>query len=156
MKRRDAPRPAWSSFGGDGPAVLLLHGLGSSSHVFEPLRSLWPAGLRGVAVDLPCCGRSAAWAPMSPPALADGLAAFMRREQLPCLAVVGHSWGGLVALELLARDVVRRGLLLAAPVGGAGRLGAAGVSRRARRASAASPGASNSCSGTPATAVWTS
>ncbi|MBM4380871.1 MAG: alpha/beta hydrolase [Deltaproteobacteria bacterium] len=112
--------------------MLLLHGLGSSSHVFEPLRARWPAGLRGVAVDLPCCGRSAGWAPCAPGALAGALAAFLREERLDCAAVVGHSFGGLVALELLARGAVTRGLLLATPVGGAGRLGAAGGSGLAR------------------------
>jgi len=127
MKRRDAPSPSWSSHG-EGPPVLLLHGLGSSSHVFEPLRARWPGGLRGVAVDLPCCGRSGGWAQLDPRAVADALAAWLEREQPGCVAVVGHSWGGLVALELLARGVVPQALLLATPVGGAGRLGAAGGS----------------------------
>lgn len=108
---------------GEGPPVLLLHGLGASSHVYEPLRAALPSGRRCVAVDLPHCGRAGAWADgFSPRTLAERLAEFVSEEALSDATVVGHSFGGLVALELAALGAARRVLLLAAPVAGMGGL----------------------------------
>jgi pimeloyl-ACP methyl ester carboxylesterase len=113
--------------------VLLLHGLGASSHVYEPLRACLPTGRRCVAVDLPHCGRAGAWAEdFSPRVLAERLAQLIADRQLAEATVVGHSFGGLVALQLAALGVTRRVLLLAAPVAGVGGLRAATGSGLAR------------------------
>jgi pimeloyl-ACP methyl ester carboxylesterase len=130
--RRTLPAPPLLEWGEGAPA-LLLHGLGASSHVFEALRTCLPTGRRCVAVDLPHCGRAGAWAEdFTPRALAARLAELSGALQLVDATVVGHSFGGLVALELAALGVTRRVLLLAAPVAGVDGLRAATGSGLAR------------------------
>ncbi len=85
--------------GGEGPTVLLVHGLGASSHIWERLEL---PGYRLVAVDMPGCGWSETRAgPLAPRDVALVLDALM--EQLAPdrrFAVVGHSFGGLTAIEM--------------------------------------------------------
>jgi pimeloyl-ACP methyl ester carboxylesterase len=83
-----------------GPVLLLLHGLGGTSEVWDGLIDLlpghWPGGW--IAPDLPGHGRSA------PPARYSfgGLAAAVGSAVPvgPPLAVLGHSLGGVVAMAL--------------------------------------------------------
>ena len=85
---------------GDGPPVVLLHGLFGSA-----------AGWRGVAreladaysvcsVDLRNHGRSPRAADMSYTTMADDVLRLIEREGLQRPAVVGHSMGGKVAMAL--------------------------------------------------------
>ena len=86
---------------GDGPGVLLLHGLASSSHVWDLVAPRLAPALRVVAYDQRGHGRS------SKPSTgygfertsADALAV-IRASRLRRPLVVGHSWGANVALEL--------------------------------------------------------
>lgn len=87
--------------GGDGPVLLLLHGLGASGAVWDGLTALLPDHWPGpwVAPDLPGHGRSAPLAGRySFGALAAAVAAPV--EPGAPLAVLGHSLGGVVALTL--------------------------------------------------------
>ena len=88
--------------GGDGAALLLLHGLGATGDVWDGLIALLPGHWPGswIAPDLPGHGRSA-------PAARNrysigGLAAAVATVLDPdaALVVVGHSLGGAVALAL--------------------------------------------------------
>ncbi|HET9822674.1 MAG TPA: alpha/beta fold hydrolase [Burkholderiaceae bacterium] len=95
----------------DGPAgaatVLLLHGIGGGRESFGDAlsgtgRALHAAGFSVVAVDLPGYGDSPASEPYDMAALATALAAQV--AAVPGrVAVVGHSLGGMVAQEYLAR-----------------------------------------------------
>ena len=50
---RGRPAGYWRWAGAEGaPRVLLIHGLGASSHIWEPLARALPAGLELVALDL--------------------------------------------------------------------------------------------------------
>lgn len=85
--------------GGEGPTVLLVHGLGATSHIWE--RFDLP-GYRLVAVDMPGCGWSETRAgPLAPRNVALVLDSLME-ELVPSgrFAVVGHSFGGLTAIEM--------------------------------------------------------
>ncbi|MGW5786938.1 alpha/beta fold hydrolase [Streptomyces sp. NPDC003757] len=90
--------------GGDGPLVLCLHGIGSSSAAFAPQTgALAAAGHRVVAWDAPGYGRSAD--PVGDLTLddyADTAAAVIRSRDTEA-HVVGVSWGGVIALRLATR-----------------------------------------------------
>lgn len=101
----DGVRLAARESPGDGPGVLLLHGLASSSHVWDLVAPRLVPALRVVAYDQRGHGRS------SKPSTgygfertsADALGV-IRASRLRRPLVVGHSWGANVALELAAAN----------------------------------------------------
>jgi pimeloyl-ACP methyl ester carboxylesterase len=99
--------------GGEGPPLLLVHGLGGAAWNFSELAPLLP-GRRLIIPDLPGHGASS---PLPAPTLtgfADVLAEILDGP----VDVLGHSMGGVVALRLAERhpSLVRR-LVLAAAAG---------------------------------------
>ena len=86
--------------GGDGPVLLLLHGLGATGAVWDGLTARLPGSWPGawVAPDLPGHGRSAPLARYSFGAMAAAVAPAV--DPAAPLAVLGHSLGGVVALTL--------------------------------------------------------
>lgn len=109
---RGQPAGYWRIAGPEGaPRVLLVHGLGASNHIWEPLARALPPALDLWALDLPGSGTTPGRGPLGPPELAAFAAEFMDAAELPRADVVaGHSLGGAVALEL--------GLAAPARVGG--------------------------------------
>ena len=105
--------------GGDGPPVLLLHGLGGAAVNWTLLAPLLARGHRVVAPDLPGHGRSGKLdgvGDLRP--FAEFVAAAAGREDALPAAVVGHSLGGVVALRLAAdRPELVRGLVLVETAG---------------------------------------
>jgi pimeloyl-ACP methyl ester carboxylesterase len=106
---------------GEGPPVLLLHGLNDSHRTW---REIWPrlSGRRLLMLDLPGHGMSSR--PDAPYTLdwnATQVARWIEQLDLRELDVVGHSYGGGVAQWLLlkCRPRIRRLALLAS--GGLGR-----------------------------------
>ncbi|XXF76522.1 alpha/beta fold hydrolase [Myxococcaceae bacterium GXIMD 01537] len=98
--------------GGQGPAVVLLHGRGHAAPLWFTYLAALARGRRVLALDLPGFGHSSA--PEGPLRTGeDGLRFFVEpvEELLQTLApgplaLVGHSLGGLVALELALRGRV--------------------------------------------------
>jgi len=99
----------WSRTGGrpDGPLLVMLPGLGATAEVYAGLSAAlsggWPGGW--LAVDLPGHGRSA-W----DPPYTFGRHSSAVDSLLPAdreVVVLGHSMGGVVALELAARRPLR-------------------------------------------------
>lgn len=98
---------------GEGDVVLMLHGLGAASCVFDGVRAQLGPGFRTMTVDLPGHGRAKPWSLLEPRAVAEQLAAVVDAQKF---YVVGHSFGGVVALELAALLPTRvRGVLAAGP-----------------------------------------
>lgn len=93
--------------------MLALHGWSRDHHDFDPLFSLGlPEGCTGVALDLPGFGAS------PPPAESWGSADYAQSisgildEMVEHPVIVGHSFGGRVALQLAARFPTRIGGLV--------------------------------------------
>ena len=113
--------------GGEGPSLLLLHGLGGAASNWIELAPELARENRVIAVDLPGHGGSS---PL--PALpnlepfADRVGFVLRREAADPAVVVGHSLGCVVALRLAMRSPeLVRGLAL---------VSAAGIGSTTRRA----------------------
>ena len=96
---------------GDGPAVLLLHGAGGSTHSYRDILPDLARDVRVVAVDLPGHGFTQLGARQRSGLLpmAEDLAALCAQEGVTPALIVGHSAGGAVALRL-ADLMVRAGL----------------------------------------------
>ena len=119
---RDRVRLAWRDFGGDGPSVLLLHGLAGHADEWAQTASWLTGRCRVVAFDARGHGRSERFPDdVSRDAQVDDAAFAVEQLSLQPVIVVGQSVGGLTALSLAARrpDLVR-GLVLvdASPSGG--------------------------------------
>lgn len=95
-----APVRLRAAVSGDGPPILFLHGLGASGYAFRHLARDLARTHRVIRLDLKGFGRSDkpfddAYRPSDQAAL---VAAFLRQERLAGVTLVGHSYGGAVAL----------------------------------------------------------
>lgn len=93
---------------GEGPVVLLLHGIGGGREVWSDDLSgtgsaLAEAGFQAVAVDFPGYGLSPTIEPFALGGMAQSLQRLMAWLGAPRVALVGHSMGGMVAQELVAQ-----------------------------------------------------
>jgi len=86
------------------PTVVFIHGV-LHDHSVWILQSRYLAhhGFNVLAVDLPGHGRSAGEAPASVEQAADFVQALLDAAGVQRAALVGHSWGSLIALEAAAR-----------------------------------------------------
>ncbi len=111
------PTLAWGSV--DDPPLLLVHGVTSNAGIWWRVGpALAASGRRVTAIDMPGHGRAAPSRPSHRFAdTAAELAAFIRRAGLnrPDLAVVGHSWGGMVTAHLPGVGIRPRTLVLLDP-----------------------------------------
>lgn len=94
---------------GAGPDVIFLHGWASSSKMWAGLLAQLAAGYRCWSLDLPGFGDSDKPAPgwYSIPNYTLMVLEFARLHELGPLRLVGHSMGGLIALDLGARHPER-------------------------------------------------
>ncbi|MDE2607210.1 MAG: alpha/beta fold hydrolase [Burkholderiales bacterium] len=95
--------PAFTTLGG-GPTILMLHGIGGGHLAFAPqVETFASAGYRAVAWDMPGYGHSAPIEPYTFKGLAHSCIQLI--ESLKCRSVIllGHSMGGMVAQEVVAR-----------------------------------------------------
>ena len=91
---------------GDGPPLILLHATLSSSRQLRALATRLALRHTVISVDRRGSGKSAGEGPAQPISVdihVEDLAAIMDAEDLGPAQVVGHSYGGCVALELAAR-----------------------------------------------------
>ena len=95
--------PAFTVLGA-GPTVLMLHGIGGGHLSFAPqVETLASSGYRAVAWDMPGYGRSAPIEPYNFKGLAQSCIALIEALNCGDVALVGHSMGGMVAQEVMAR-----------------------------------------------------
>jgi pimeloyl-ACP methyl ester carboxylesterase len=102
---------------GQGKPVVLLHGLMASTRVFDDVIELGRKEHRFLSLDLPHSGKSRDWAQMSPAAIAAKLKPWLDTKGVKKAIVFGHSFGGLVGLELAVQfpSMVERLVVASAP-----------------------------------------
>lgn len=108
---------------GAGTALVLLHGIGSSSASWIPFMHQLADAFRIVAWDAPGYADSTALAAASPVAAdyADALSTMLDALSIERMVLVGHSLGALMAANFAARNPDRvTALLLADPASGYG------------------------------------
>jgi pimeloyl-ACP methyl ester carboxylesterase len=105
--------------GGDGPPLVLVHGLGGTIENWRALAPPLAARHRVMVPDLPGHGRSALLPEARDvDALAEAVLAQVDAEATRGAVWIGHSLGGVVALRAAAlRPETARGLVLAASAG---------------------------------------
>ncbi len=98
----------YRDWGGSGSRIVLLHGLSSQSHIFDLVAPRLAENFRVVAFDQRGHGES------DKPSggydfksVTDDLLAFVDAMRWERAIIVGHSWGGNVALEFEARNTNR-------------------------------------------------
>lgn len=89
------------------PVVVLLHGLLMDRHMWSGQLERLASLTRVVAIDGPGHGESAPPPPFTLDAHADALAFALDAIRAPRAIVIGHSWGGMVALRLALRHRAR-------------------------------------------------
>lgn len=96
---------------GQGDTLLLLHGAGGSTHSYRSLMPLLAQRYRVVAIDLPGQGFSQLGARhrCGLQAMSEDIALLCQHEALSPVAIIGHSAGGAVALDLSRRLLSPRG-----------------------------------------------
>ena len=107
------PLPQFTTLG-SGPTVLMLHGIGGGHLAFAPqVETLAQAGYRAVAWDMPGYGRSAPIEPYTFKALAQSCIDLIDALRCESVVLLGHSMGGMVAQEVIARrpDKVKKLIL---------------------------------------------
>ena len=98
-----------------GVPVLLLHGVPETSTCWRHHAAPLADGRRVLAPDLPGLGGSAYTGPYDVASLVRQLAALVDQEVGGPVDVVGHDWGGSLALAGTRPDLVRRLAVLNAP-----------------------------------------
>lgn len=108
---RVAPHDWWLIDTGrrDAPAVLLLHGLGASGHSFARMIPGLATRFRVLVPDLPGqgCSRAGARHRLGLATMAEDLAALCNALNAPPVAVIGHSAGAAIALQMALNGPVR-------------------------------------------------
>lgn len=108
---------AWGAV--DDPPVLLLHGVTSNARIWWRIGpALAAAGFRVIAIDMPGHGRTQSWRGRHRfDETAQDVAGFVRAAGLERadLAVVGHSWGAMVAARLPSAGLGPRVIVLLDP-----------------------------------------
>jgi 3-oxoadipate enol-lactonase len=88
---------------GHGPAVLMVHGLGGTSNVYQVQAEALAERFRVIRVDSAGAGRSDLADETTITTHADDLAAILDALDVDAATVVGHSMGTLVVRDLAAR-----------------------------------------------------
>jgi pimeloyl-ACP methyl ester carboxylesterase len=107
---------------GEGPAVVLVHGMGSDALAWESTSvALAEAGLRAIALDRRGYGASGSPEPYAATTVqeqAEDVAALVRALGAAPALLVGDGFGALVVLELLVRrpDLARAAVLADLPL----------------------------------------
>ena len=97
------PLPACAERGRGTRTLVFLHGIGGGHSAFDDQLERFAGDARTIAWDMPGYGQSPPLEPMTFAGLADALAALLDARGVERAILVGHSMGGMVAQEFVAR-----------------------------------------------------
>ena len=100
---RAGRRVSWRDSGGEGPAVLLVMGLGADSTKWAAHVGDWSCRFRCIGMDNAGTGGTEAMRPLRTADMADDCAAVLDALELERAAAVGVSMGGAIVQELALR-----------------------------------------------------
>ena len=109
-----------SSITGSGEPLLLVHGMGSASTAWKPIRPMLESKFQVIAVDMPGHGETPyiEGAPMDPNSLALAVLNEMSELGIENFHLVGNSLGGWVSLEMASTAPTRiKSVTALAPAG---------------------------------------
>lgn len=93
---------------GHGHTIILVHGLGGSIDNWDPTFEYFKTRFRTIAIDLPGYGKSdKPDIDYSIPFFSDTIAKFMDSKGINKAVVIGHSMGGLIAINFSRRYLTR-------------------------------------------------
>jgi 3-oxoadipate enol-lactonase len=96
--------PSFTALGSGDTTVLMLHGIGGGHLSFAPqVETFATAGYRAVAWDMPGYGHSAPIEPYTFKGLAQSCIALIETLKCGHVTLLGHSMGGMIAQEVVAR-----------------------------------------------------
>ncbi len=102
---------------GTGDAVVMIHGLGASGHIWQAQKDFLQTDFQVITVDLPGHGKSA-WMPVTLIDMAMDIRQILSSLGIAQFSLVASSMGGLVALELyrmIPQDVMRMSMVGSIP-----------------------------------------
>jgi 3-oxoadipate enol-lactonase len=112
-----AHKKLWLEVSGDGPAVVMIHGLGGTTTFYEAVEMALSATHRVIRYDFNGHGRSPLTGSVSIASLADDLGAVMDELGVESADIIGHSAGTIVVQEFAARNPDRAAkLVLLGPI----------------------------------------
>lgn len=91
---------------GQGPYMIMTHGLGSSSNLFQPLTELFSSRYTVLRIDWPGSGHSGltrGHPPLSVPGFTADLMGVMNCLNIKSATLVGHSLGGMISMQVAAQ-----------------------------------------------------
>lgn len=93
---------AWRALG-EGPPILLLHGLGGTRYAWEPQLEGLADRFRTIAWDMPGYGDSSPLVPLTFAGIADAIGRLLDQLELERSHIVGLSFGGQQAIHFALR-----------------------------------------------------
>ncbi|KAL6240231.1 hypothetical protein RBB50_012878 [Rhinocladiella similis] len=105
---------------GGGPYMIMTHGLGASSNVFQPLTEIFSGNYTVVRFDWPGLGMTGltpGHAPLSVPGFLADLEGVMEYLKIEKAVLVGHSLGGIISMHFAAKHPTRVTALVAIGAG---------------------------------------
>lgn len=102
---------------GSGPPLIVMHGLFGSLDNWMTLGRKWSEDFSVYLIDLRNHGKSPHTSSHTTEEMAEDVIAFMDQQNLDSVAVLGHSMGGKVAMELALRFPDRIDSLIVADMG---------------------------------------
>jgi pimeloyl-[acyl-carrier protein] methyl ester esterase len=102
---------------GKGEAIVMIHGLGASGHIWQAQKDFLETDFQVVTLDLPGHGKSG-WMPVTLTEMAADIRQILSSIGILKFSLIASSMGGLVALELyrmVPRDIMRISLVGSIP-----------------------------------------
>ena len=103
------------SVNGDGHDLILLHGWGANKEIFKPLIEELSEDYRVYAIDLPGFGQSEIKYALTLSDYVDILGSLIKELQIEEPIILGHSFGGRIAIKYASENEIKKLILVSTP-----------------------------------------